>query len=172
MPPDELFTRDEVLGGLPARRAATLLFLIESRTAHLTDQSRRAMEFFLSEEAAKERDLVFLEGFHLGREPPVRPTIRQIERHAAQWAPLVPDNPAVRAGVAHLLGQKYKFTRSAVPGIRAALALEQESVRQAYRRLYKQEMEAIFAQQVSLTSRLAWAWTALSQWLESLPPFG
>ena len=34
MSPDELFTRDEVLGGLPARRAATLLFLIESRGAH------------------------------------------------------------------------------------------------------------------------------------------
>ncbi|HXG03751.1 MAG TPA: hypothetical protein VNO23_10105, partial [Candidatus Binatia bacterium] len=27
---DELFTRDEALGGLPARRAATLLFLIPS----------------------------------------------------------------------------------------------------------------------------------------------
>jgi hypothetical protein len=35
MPADEpLFTRDEALGGLPARRAATLLFLIESRSAH------------------------------------------------------------------------------------------------------------------------------------------
>jgi hypothetical protein len=171
MSPDDLFTRDEVLGGLPARRAATLLFLIESRTAYLVDQSRRVTDFFLSEEASKERDLVFLEAFNLGREPPVRPTIRQIERHAAQWAPLVPDNPAVRAGVAHLLGQKYKFTRSAVPGIRAALALEKEAVRQAYRRLYKEELEAIFAAQISLAGRLPWAWTALSKWLESLPPF-
>jgi hypothetical protein len=49
--PDELFSREEVLGGLPAKRAATLLFLIESRTAHLVEQSRRAMEFSLTEEA-------------------------------------------------------------------------------------------------------------------------
>ena len=30
-----LFDRDELLAGLPARRANALLFLIESRTAHL-----------------------------------------------------------------------------------------------------------------------------------------
>jgi hypothetical protein len=32
---DELLTREEILGGLPAGRARTLLFLIESKTAHL-----------------------------------------------------------------------------------------------------------------------------------------
>jgi len=71
--PDELFSREEALGGLPAKRAATLLFLIESRTAHLVDQSRRAMEFSITEEAANERDLAFLEAFSLGREPPPPP---------------------------------------------------------------------------------------------------
>ncbi len=40
MADDTLFTRDEVLGGLPARRAATLLFLIESRTAHMVVRSQ------------------------------------------------------------------------------------------------------------------------------------
>ena len=34
---DELFTREEVLGGMPARRARTLLFVIEGRTAYLLD---------------------------------------------------------------------------------------------------------------------------------------
>jgi hypothetical protein len=47
--PDELFSRDEVLGGLPARRAHTLLFLIESRTAHLVAKSRHAMDLFPTE---------------------------------------------------------------------------------------------------------------------------
>jgi hypothetical protein len=168
---NDLFTRDEVLGGLPAKRAATLLFLIESRTAQLVDQSRRTMEFFLSEEVAKERDLLFLEAFNLGREPPIRPTIQNIERYSTQWIYLVPDNPSIRAAVAHLLGQKYKFAQQAVPGIRTALDLDSESVRQAYRRFYRGELETIFAPQISLVGSVAWAWTALTTRVESLPPF-
>lgn len=171
MPPDELFTRDEVLGGLPAKRAATLLFLIESRTAHLVDQSRRALEIFLTEETAKERDLAFLEAFSLGREPPVRPTIQDIERFAPQWTPLVPDNPQVQATVAHLLGQKYAFTYRAVPGIRAALGLDEEAVQQAYRRLYRQPLETLFATRAPLGAQLRWVWARAAAWPETLPPF-
>ncbi len=167
----ELFTREEVLAGLPARRASTLLFLIESRTAHMVAQSRRAMELFLTEEAAKERDLAFLEAFALGRNPPLRPTIQDLERHAPQWAPLVPENPRVRAALAHLLGQKYHFTYQAVPGIRAALGLDEEAVLQAYQRLYHEPLETIYALQVKPLDRLRWAWAALAAWLEFLPPF-
>ncbi|MBC8492258.1 MAG: hypothetical protein H8D43_00630, partial [Chloroflexi bacterium] len=119
-----LFTREEIMAGLPARRARTLLFLIESRTAHIVAQSRQAMERFLTEETAEERDLAFLEAFALGRDPPLRPTIQHLERHAPQWAPLVPENPRVQAAVAHMVGQKYTFTYQAVPGIRAALGLD------------------------------------------------
>lgn len=171
MSPDELFTRDEALGGLPARRAATLLFLIESRTAYLTDQSRRATDFFLSEDASKERDLAFFEAFGLGREPPVKPTIQDLERYAKEWASLVPENPSLRAGIAHLLGQKYKFTQRAVPAIRAALGLDDEAVKQAYRRSYREQIGAIFVPQISLLDRLPWTWTAASKWADSLSPF-
>ena len=85
-------------GGLPAKRAHTLLFLIESRTAHLVAQSRQAMEVFLTREAAEERELAFLESFALGSEPPLRPTIQKLERYAPQWASLVPENPRVQGG--------------------------------------------------------------------------
>ncbi|MFQ5657209.1 MAG: hypothetical protein ACE5G5_06685 [Candidatus Methylomirabilales bacterium] len=171
MSPDELFTREEALGGLPAKRATTLLFLIESRTAHLVDQSRRAMEFFVTEESAKERDLAFLEAFSLGREPPLRPTIQDLERHAPQWAPLVPDNPSVQAAVAHLLGQKYQFTYQSVPGIRAALGLDEKGVQQAYRRLYRESLETLYASRITLLDRLRWAWAAVTGWPDYLPPF-
>src|SRR3712207_8106993 len=50
-----LLDRETVLAGLPARRANTLLYLIESRTAHLVARSREAMELFLSEENAQRR---------------------------------------------------------------------------------------------------------------------
>ncbi len=168
---EELFTREEVMAGLPAKRASALLFLIESRTAHLVAQSRQAMERFLTEEAARERDLVFIEAFALGRAPPLRPTIQDIERYASDWSDLVPENPRVRAAVAHLLGQKYAFTSQAVPGIRAALGLDEEAVRQAYHRLYRESLETVFTPRPTAMARLRWAWAGLAAWLESLPPF-
>ena len=130
MPSDDLFTRDEALGGLPAGRARTLLFLIESRTAHLVARSRQAMELAVGDVAARERDLAFLEAFTLGREPPLRPSMQDLERYAPQWADLVPANPRLCAALAHLLGEKYVFTRQAVPGIRAVLGLDTEPVQQ------------------------------------------
>lgn len=171
MAPDELITREEILTGLPARRASTLLFLIESRTAHMVAQSRRAMEIFLTEEAAEERDLAFLEAFALGRDPPLRPTIQDLERYAPQWAPLIPENPRVRAAVAHLLGQKYVFTYQAVPGIQAALGLDEEAVQQAYHRLYQEPLETIFTPRTTPIDRLRWVWAALAGWLGAMPPF-
>src|SRR5215472_4073584 len=171
MPPDELFTRDEALGGLPARRAATLLFLIEGRAAHLADQSRRAGDFLASEDAFRERDLAFLEAFSIGREPPVKPTIQDLERYAAQWAGLVPTNPAVRAGVAHLLGQKYAFARKSVPGIRTALGLDGDAVKRAYQRQYDADLETLFAAQIRAGDWLRWALATLSARVDALSPF-
>jgi amino acid permease len=166
-----LFTRDELLSGLPARQANALLFAIESRAAHLVVQSRQVVERFLTEEVAEERNLAFLEALALGRHPPVRPTIQDLERYAPQWAFLVPDNPRVQATVAHLLGQKYDFACQAVPGIRAALGLDAEAVQQAYQRLYHDPLETIFAIRATLANRLRWAWSGLAGWLESLSPF-
>jgi amino acid permease len=174
MPSDQLaggFDREELLAGLPAKRANALLFLIETRTAHLVARSRQAMERFLTEEGAQERELAFLEAFALGRDPPLRPTIQDLERHASEWASLVPGNTRVQAAVAHRLGQKYEFTPSAVPGLRAALGLDQPDVREAYQRLYKQPLERVYARRVGVRDGLQWAWARLARRLESLPPF-
>lgn len=171
MASDDLFTREEVLGGLPARRAATLLFLIESRTAHLATQSRQAMETFLTEEVAKERERLFLDAFSLGREPPRRPTIQDLETYALLWAPLVPHNPRVRAAVAHLLGQKYAVTVQDVPSLRAALGLDDTPVQRAYQHLYGAPLESLYTPRPTVAERLRWTWTSLSRWLEGLPPF-
>ncbi|UCC64125.1 MAG: hypothetical protein JSV36_03440, partial [Anaerolineae bacterium] len=170
----ELLTPESVLEGLfggHEKRASTLLVAIESRTAHLVAQSKQAMERFLTEEAAEERELAFLEALALGREPPLRPTIQDLERYVPQWASLVPENPRAQAAMAHLLGQKYDFTYQAVPGIRVALGLDEEAVQQAYQRLYHQPLETIFAPRAALADRLRWAWAGLAGWLESLPPF-
>src|SRR5919112_2456190 len=161
-----LLDRETVLAGLPARRANTLLYLIESRTAHLVAQSRQAMELFLTQESAQQRELAFLEAFALGSEPPLRPTIRDLERYAPQWAPLVPENPKVQAALAQRLGEKYQFTYQTVPNIRMALGLDNAVVQQAYQRLYHQPLATIFAARTTPVNRLNWGWAALSGWLE------
>jgi len=168
---DELISREEALGGLPAGRARALLFLIESRTGHKIARSQLDEEILLTEERAHERDLAFLEAFALGREPPLCPTIQDLERYAPQWAHLVPENARVRAAVGHLLGQKYKFTYQVVPGIRAALGLDEETVQEAYQQLYNQPLQAIFTPQVTVADRLRWVSTAVGRWLDSRPPF-
>jgi amino acid permease len=170
-PFEGLFDREELLAGLPARRANALLFLIESRTAHLVARSRRATERFLTEEAAQERELAFLEAFALGRDPPLRPTIQDLERHATDWADLVARNPRVQAAVADRLGQKYDFTYAAVPGVRAALELDEPEVKEAYQRLYGEPLERIFSPRVAISDRIRWAWSAFAARLEDLPPF-
>jgi hypothetical protein len=166
---DELISREEVLAGLPARRANTLLFLIESRTAQIAARSR--VEFSLAEQSANERDLAFLEAFALGNAPPLRPTIQQLERYANQWASLVPDNPRLKAAIAQALGQKYSFTYQAVPNIRATLGLDDKAVQTAYSRLYRTQLLNIFASSVTFIEEFRWRLTDVSQKIESLPPF-
>jgi len=174
MAPDEtnLFPdREELLAGLPARRADLLLFVIESRTAHLVARSRQAMQRFATEEDADERELEFFAAFSQGRDPPIVPAIQDLERHSGQWAPLVSQNPQVRAAVAHRLGKKYRFTYHDAAGLRRALALDDPEVRRAYRRLYRQPLEEIFVSRVPSADRLRWAWAAVGARLERLSPF-
>ena len=167
----ELFTRDEVLTGLPARRAWTLLFLIESKSAHLMAQSRQAMEIFLTEETTAERELAFLEAFSLGKQPPLQPSIQDIERFAPQWASLIPDEPRLRATLVHVLSERYRFTHASVPNIRSTLGLDEEPVRKAYEQLYHQPLDNIYAARQTPIASLRWMVAHLANRLESLPPF-
>src|SRR5437764_12187525 len=129
---DELFTPDEVLAGFSAKRAHLLLFQIESRTASLMMQSRRAVDRYLTEEVAEQQDLAFFEALAEGRELPVRPTIQELERYAPDWQSLVPPNPTLQAGLASLLGQKYRFAHGNIPHIRQSLGLQTESFPQGF----------------------------------------
>jgi hypothetical protein len=171
MSSNELFSRGQALGGLPLRRASFLLFLIESHTARMAAHSRQAAEFFPSEELARERDLAFLEAFALGREPPLRPTIQDLERYAPRWAHLAPQNPRLRAAIAHLLGRKYRFAREDVSGLRAALGLDEEAVQRAFNAAFNRPLETIYAPRVAWVERLRWALSSVGTWFESLPPF-
>jgi DNA-binding MarR family transcriptional regulator len=168
---EELFDREKLLGGLPAKRANTLLFLIESRTARLTAQSRQAMQRFASRDAAQQRELAFIEAFALGREPPLRPAIQDLERHAPRWATLVARNPRVQAALAQRMSEKHRFARGQVPGIRAALGLDDPRVAAAFQQLYERPLDGIYVERQSLRERVRWARASLADRFEGLSPF-
>ena len=81
MSKSELFSREEILGGFtPTRRASTLLHLVESRTAYLKAHSALSTDLLATERGSEEQDLAFFEAFALGRQPPLRPTLADLER--------------------------------------------------------------------------------------------
>ncbi len=171
MDSSSLFSRAEVMGGLTARRARTLLYLIESRSARLAAQARQAMAPFRSEQAAADDELAFITAFTEGRDPPLKPSIQDLEHFAGQWAPLVPREPRMQAAVSHALAAKYRFTHDAVPGIRAALGLDESPVQDAFLRQYGATIASIYQTSPGGLERLRWAWARFARRLESLPPF-
>jgi amino acid permease len=176
MPSDEdgILSREELLGGrfAPGRRANALLFAIESRTAQLVAESQQATALYLTKKVVEERETAFLEALAAGRDLPVPPAIQDLERYAPHWANLVSEvDASLRAALAHALGSKYAFTRKAVPGIRTALGLDEESVQRTYERFYKVPLSSIYAPGATRRDRVRWAMSGLAARLEGLPPF-
>ncbi len=171
MSEEELLTKEDVLGGLPSGRARTLLFLIESKTAHMKARSQQAMDTSLTEDGERRRDAAFLQAFTLGRDPPLRPRIQDLERYAPVWAHLVPDNPRVRAALARALGAKYRLSYGRTPRIRRALRLDGDAVRDAYQAQFGDPIATLYARDEPLSERVRWALTGFADRLEALPPF-
>jgi amino acid permease len=165
-----LFSRDEVLGGLPARRARTLLYLIEARTARERLREGAWVNARLSGGAAEERELALLEAYTLGRTPHTPVRAQDLERFAPRWAELVPENPRIRAATARAMAEKYRLPRGRVPALRAALGLDEPAVAEAYRALYGEPLEALYAPRTGAMAGLRWAWLGLGRRLEALPP--
>ena len=165
-----IFTRADVTGGMPARRASTLLYAIEARTALLASRARRAMARFETERTAAESEGQFLSALAEGRSLPLRPTIQDLDRHADHWASLVPAEPALRAEILRRIVEKYGLPMQA-RGIRAALGADEPSVAEAYRQRTGSDVATAGLAPLSFRERLRWRRAAISHRLESLPPF-
>ncbi|MCB0123902.1 MAG: hypothetical protein KDE58_16725, partial [Caldilineaceae bacterium] len=100
-----------------------------------------------------------------------KPAIQEIEHYAAQWAMLVPENPAIRATLVHLLGQRYALVAAQTPATCRAVGIETPEVQEAYQRLYGQPLATVFAPTVNWWEGLHWRWSTMAQRLEALPPF-
>jgi len=166
----EHLTREEVLGGLPARRARTLLFMIEQQAGRFAADREVGTMALLGERAAENRELDWVEAFALGREPPARPSIRQIEASAGLWSSLVPESPRVRAAVAILLGERHPLVRGRVPGIRAALGLDSEPVARAFADQAGRPIASLW-QRPGPIERARWVAAAPGRWLERASAF-
>jgi amino acid permease len=155
---------------MPARRAGTILFAIESRTARLVARSRTAMATYLTERAEADREREFLASLAAGREA-VRVTIQDLERFADDWAAVVPPDAETRAAIARLLSDKHRFRRDDVPRLRAALGLDEPAVAAAFERQRATPLEAVYAARSPTRERLRWWRSRAAARLEALPPF-
>ncbi|HEY8170664.1 MAG TPA: hypothetical protein VIH24_06150 [Candidatus Limnocylindria bacterium] len=164
-----MFSRDELLAGLPARRASAILFAIEAHTARLMAGTRVSRTTYVGGRGSAEREQAFLDAFAAGRNLPLTPTIHDLERFAPGWVHLVPDGAEARAAVAILIAGKYRFTADRVPRLRSALGIDTPEVAAALAR--QAPDRSLYAPSLTLGERLAWRRAAFAQRLERLPPF-
>ena len=165
-----LFSREEVLAGLPARRARTLVYLIERvAVRHRADREVGTMAL-LGERTAEVRELAWIEAFAVDEEAHGRPTIQEVEATAGRWSELVPASAAIRAATARLLAEGYRLDRRRVKGIRAALGLDSEEVGAAFQRQTGRPLDSIFSRATPL-ERVRWVAAAPGRWLEETTPF-
>ena len=165
-----IFSRGEVLGGMPARRASTLLYAIEGRTALVAAQARRAMARFETPRTTAEHEQEFLRALADGRDLPVATTIQELDRHADRWAGLVPAEPALQAEILRRIVEKYGLPVQAT-GVRTALGAADPAVAAAYLERTGTSLGKVGLEPLPLRERWRWWRAAASRRLESLPPF-
>lgn len=167
-------SREELAGGLTGRitrQASTLLAAVENCVARARAESQQAASRGLPLRNQAASNQAFLSALGQGRDLAVQPTVYDLEKFAPQCADLIPDNPSVRAAAAHLVGQRYRFTRRVAPGLRRLFGLDTGPVEVAYRQLYSQPLSTIYAPRLSASEQVRWAWARLAGWLENLSPF-
>jgi amino acid permease len=164
------FSREELLGGLPERRASTLLFAIENRTGQLVARARRALLTTITERSAAEQERAFLAAMATGRDAGPAPSVQDLDRYAPRWQDLVPDDAPLRAALSRLILAKYAVP-SGARRLRVAVGMDDPAVVAAYDRLYSERPERAFARQLSLLERMRWLRSRLADRLERMPPF-
>lgn len=161
----------DLMDGMPLRRAGTILYAIEGRTAQLVTQSRQALASYLTEKTAAEKEQAFLSAISHGRDLPLQPTIQDIERFAPEWASLVPTDQNQRAALVKKIAEKFRFRRQDVPALRKALGLDADGVKQAYERLFQKPIDSIYTSSIPVSEKIRWLTSRLVNSLERMPPF-
>jgi len=165
-----MFSREELLGGLPARRASTLLFAIESRTALLVARDRRAMATYETDRTEADEESAFFSALGEGRTPPLQPTVQDLDRHADRWADLLPGDAEGRAALLKRIAEKYGLPVQA-NRIRSVLGADDPAVAAAFERQAGRTLAEFAAVGQSTLQRLHWWRARAAARVEDLPPF-
>lgn len=118
--PDQASTGDQ-------HQAETALKRIEGRLQHIHAKLHIAARMILDEDPAAPASL----------------STDDLERFAAHWLPLVPDKPAVKALVLHLLMEKYAISLETAPTTMSQLGVDDPEVRDEFQALFDQSLPAL-----------------------------
>lgn len=128
------------------------------------------MARFETERTIADREQAFLAALAGGRTALAGLTVQNLDRHAGEWADLVPTDPELRAAVLGRVVAKYGLPARA-RNLRAALGTADPAVAAAYERQSGRPLSAAGDGQMPMRERLRWWRTAASRRLEGLPPF-
>src|SRR4051812_1022859 len=84
-------SREDLLGGMPARRASTIVYAIENLTLALVTRSRHALSRYQAAESGRDRERQFMDAVSAGRDQKERPAVQDLERYAPEWSSMAPD---------------------------------------------------------------------------------
>lgn len=161
---DELFTRDEILGGGlgRGRRARALLVLIEQEASRSADRARYASAL-ASPEALAMADVIikadpevmrgplpgesgaaYVESFRSLRRHAQAPDIREIERATDTWQVLLPEDIRLRAAVFHELAQRHELVRARTRKLCAAFGVDDPAFAAAYAKAAGRSLDETF----------------------------
>jgi amino acid permease len=162
------FSRDELLRGLPAKRASTLLFAIENRTALLVARDRRAMATFETDATEAEKEGAFMSALGEGRTPPLVPRIQDLDRHASDWADLAPPDAEGRAAILKKIADKYGLPAQAA-SIRRVLGAADLEIADAFERQAGITLDSLAAAAPPVRERWGWWRSRAAARIEDLP---
>ena len=115
-------SREDLLGGMPARRASTIVYAIENLTLALVTRSRHALARYQAAEPGRDSERQFMDAVSAGREQQERPAVQDLERYATEWSSMVPDVADTKAQICFQLSTRYRLVHERTPRLRAALA--------------------------------------------------
>src|SRR5687768_16594805 len=107
--------------------ANQLMDYIEMQTRYLVVQLHRAVDMLMYGKPVAPT----------GQEPVLPLTTERLRLFTKAWAPLIPENPDIRAELLHLMGQRFPQVKMVLPAVSTALGFNTDAVAQAYQKRFE-----------------------------------